>query len=293
MLLKYRGRVVTEADAAFIRNLIADHPSASRRRLSELLCEVWDWRQPNGTLRAMVCRGLMLALHRAGHIQLPPPRSSPVNPLVQRRKPAPPEDVDQTPIEGTLSCLRPLEIRLVRGAPLEPFFNSLIERHHYLGYTHPVGERLKYMVYSNERPVACFAWSSAPRHLGCRDRFIGWPPQTRRNNIHLVAYNPRYLILPWVRVRYLASHLLSRMARRLSDDWQSVYGHPICFLETFVDPALYRGTCYRAAGWQCLGVTTGRGKDDQTKKPNRSVKEVWGFPLGKRFRERLIREDHR
>jgi hypothetical protein len=135
--------------------------------------------------------------------------------------------------------------------------------------------------------LACLAWSSAPRHLGPRDRFIGWSPAARRRNIHLLAYNTRFLILPWVEVPHLASHILARMARRLPQEWQRMYGHPVYYLETFIDPARFRGTCYRAANWIRLGLTTGRGKDAPTSKPTRPVKEVLGLPLTKRFRAEL------
>ena len=157
----------------------------------------------------------------------------------------------------------------------------------YLGYTHPVGEQLKYLVYVAARPVACFAWSSAPRHLGPRDRHIGWTGAARRRNIHLVAYNPRFLILPWVEVPHLASHLLGRMARMLPGEWERVYGHPVYFAETFVDRPRFAGTCYRAANWVFLGRTTGRGKASQSKRPNRSLKDVLGYALVSDFRQRL------
>jgi hypothetical protein len=280
--------VVTEADVAFIRALIAEHPTASRWALSKLLCEAWHWVQPNGALRDMVCRGLMLELHRGGHIELPPLRRLNPNPLVARRKP-PPVKVDITPLRGRLRGFRPLEFRQVRRTKEEATFNALIEEHHYLGYTQPVGEHLKFLVYSRDRLLACLAWSSAPRHLGPRDRFIGWSQEARRSNIRMIAYNPRFLILPWVEVPHLASHILGRMARMLPDEWQRVYGHGLAFLETFVDPTLYRGTCYRAANWVFLGRTTGRGKDDLTHKPNRPIKDVLGYPLSRRFREMLCR----
>lgn len=283
---KYRGRVVTEADAAFIRELIAQNPTASRRALSKLLCEAWNWVQPNGALCDMVCRGFMLALHRAGQIELPPVRWVNPNPLAARRRPRP-VTVDTTPLRGRLSDFQPLEFRQVRRTKEEATFNGLIEEHHYLGYTQPVGEHLKYMVYSGDQLLACLAWSSAPRHLGPRDRFIGWPAEARRRNIRFVAYNPRYLILPWVQIPHLASHVLGRMARRLPADWARLYGHPVYFLETFIDPQRFRGTCYRAANWVYLGRTTGRGKDDHTYKPNRSIKEILGYPLSRRFREWL------
>ena len=128
-------------------------------------------------------------------------------------------------------------------------------------------------------------WSSAPRHLGSRDRFIGWEPEARLRNIRFIAYNTRFLILPWVEVENLASYILGRMARKLSRDWERIYGHPIYFLETFIDPERFHGTCYKAANWIVPGRTTGRGKDSMSKRPNRPIKEVLGYPLTKHFRE--------
>lgn len=288
--ISYRGRVVTDVDIIFINQLIADNPASSRRDLSKKLCEAWNWRQANGALRDMVCRSLMLQLHRAGHIELPPVRWVNPNPLArrgaERRKPIP-ALVDATPLCSSLAAIRPLEFRQVRRTWEEPLFNSLLDRYHYLGYTQPVGEHLKYLVYALGRPIACLAWSSAPRHLGPRDRFIGWSAEARRKNIRFLAYNTRFLILPFVEVEHLASHILGRMARLLAEDWNHTYGHPVHYLETFVDPERFRGTCYRAANWKVLGRTTGRGKDDQTKKPNRSIKEVLGYPLTQDFRQRL------
>jgi hypothetical protein len=287
-VLRHRGRVVTDADVAFIRELIADHPGASRRALSQKLCAAWDWRQSNGALRDMVCRGLMLALHRAGHIQLPDRTQSPPNPFLQRSRPAL-VDIDSTPLHCSLAELGPVVVRQVRRTQEEQLCCGLIETHHYLRYTQPVGEHLKYLVYAQERPVACFTWSSAPRHLGPRDRFIGWPLAARRQNLRLLAYNSRFLILPWVKVPHLASHLLGYMARHLSRDWELLYDHPIYFVETFVDPERNKGTCYRAANWVVLGMTTGRGKDAPTWEQNRSKKQVLGLPLVRDFRQRLAR----
>ncbi len=285
-LLTYRGQRVTAEDAAFIRQLIEKNPGDSRWVLSRKLCQAWGWRQSNGALRDMVCRGLMLALDRAGHIQLPARRRTPLNPLVQRQKPVP-LAIDSHPLQGPLSQILPLEIQQVRRTPLEKLCNSLIDQYHYLGYVQPVGEHLKYLVSFQQRPVAGLIFSSAPRHIGCRDRFIGWTPQVRRKNIHLLAYQSRFLILPWVRVAHLASHLLGRLSKVLAGDWQRVYQHPVYFLETFVDLERFRGTCYQAANWIYLGQTTGRGKDDQTHRPNRSRKAVFGYPLCRDFRRRL------
>jgi Domain of unknown function (DUF4338) len=283
---KYRGRVITTEDIAFIRRLISENAGASRRALSAKLCDAWQWKQANGIPREMVCRGLMLMLHRAGEIELPPVRQTSLNPLVRPQRPAP-VLIDTTPVRGPLTQIQPLEFQQVRRTADEPLFNSLIEQHHYLGYEQPVGEHLKYLAWGQGRPIACLAWSSAPRHLGSRDRFIGWSAEARRRNIRFLAYNTRFLILPWVQVEHLASHILGRMTKRLSQDWEGVYGHPIYFLETFIDPERFRGTCYRAANWVLLGRTTGRGKDDQTNRPNRSIKEVLGYPLTRRFRQLL------
>jgi hypothetical protein len=285
---RYRGRVVTADDVASIRQLIAENPGTSRRRLSEKLCEAWQWKQANGALRDMVCRGLLLMLHRAGEIELPPIRFQTLNPFVRRAHPAP-MLIDTTPIASALKQLQSIELQQVRRTGDEPLFNSLMEQHHYLKYEQPVGEHLKYLAWAQGRPIACLAWSSAPRHLGGRDRYIGWSAEARRRNIRFIAYNTRFLILPWVRVPHLASHLLGRMVAILSDDWDRMYGHPIYFAETFIDPGRFRGTCYRAANWRLLGLTTGRGKNDQTNKPNRPIKEILGLPLTPRFREHLTR----
>ena len=288
MLLRYRGRAVTHADVAFMRELVTRHPDASRRQLSQHVCTAWGWVQPNGRPRDMVCRGLMLALARAGYLALPPVRRRPRNPLARRARPRP-VAVDRTPLRTSLRDLGPLGFHQVRRTGAEPLFNSLLEGHHYLGYTQPVGEHLKFLVAAGARPIACFAWSSAPRHLGPRDRYLGWSAVARRQNVRFVAYNSRYLILPWVEVPHLASHLLGQMVRRLSAEWERVYGHPVYFAETFVDPHRFRGTCYRAANWIVLGRTTGRGKADPTHRPNRPVKDVLGYPLVKDFRARLTR----
>jgi len=287
-VLSYRGRQVTEAEVEFLRTWIAAHPQASRRALSQQVCAAWNWVQPNGRPRDMVCRGLMLMLHRAGHLTLPPVRMVAQNPLARRQAPAVAE-IDDTAVCGSLAGLGPLVFRQVRRTDDEPRFNSLIRTHHYLGYSQPVGEHLKFLVYADSRPVAGFAWSSAPRHLGPRDRFIGWSAEARRQNIRFVAYNSRFLILPWVAVPHLASHLLGRMVRMLAQEWERVYSHPVYLAETFVDRTRWRGTCYRAANWTWVGETTGRGKADQTHRANRSRKDVLVYPLTKPFRTRLTR----
>src|SRR5208283_821632 len=238
-------------------------------------------------LRDVVCRGLLLLLERAGEIALPPVRRLIQGQCRNTRLRPEPFLIDTTPLAMPLSALGGIEMQPVRRTADEPLFNGLMEEYHYLGYEQPVGEHLKYLVWAQGRPVACVAWSSAPRHIGARDRYIGWTAEARRSNIRFIAYNTRFLILPWVRVEHLASHILGRMVVRVSEDWQQIYSHPIYFLETFVDPERFRGTCYRAANWIFLGKTTGRGKQSNSYVPNRSIKEVLGYPLIRQFRERL------
>jgi len=289
VLLSFRGRQIHQADVTFLRELIAHNPGLSRRQLSVKVCEAWQWVQPNGQPRDMVCRGLLLALHRAGHIELPAKRHSPPNNAIAHRRVAALAPGDTTPIQGVLASLGPLEIRLVRRAEGEALFAHLLSRYHYLGYSRPVGEHLKYLVLAAGRPVACLGWSSAPRQLNLRDQFVGAPKQAYRHNLHLIAYNSRYLILPWVKVPHLASHLLGRILRRISSDWQTLYHHPVHLLESFVDIQRFRGTCYRAANWTCVGRSGGRGTKSKTGDQT-SIKELWVYPLGRHFRERLLQK---
>ncbi len=213
--LTFRGREITTKDVTFIADLIARHPGVSRRKLSSLLCEAWDWRQDNGQLRDMVCRSLMLQLHREGLIQLPEVKCRPNNPMVSRKRPEKLTDMDESPIECSLKELGGLEVRIVSGTKEEVLFNRLIETYHYLGYAHPVGETLKVMVFAGDRPVACMTWCSGARRLGLRDRHIGWDIEARTRHLNLIAYNTRYLIVPWVRVPHMASHLLGRFAKEI------------------------------------------------------------------------------
>jgi hypothetical protein len=284
--IRYRGRQATREELAFIRQLIAANPNDSRRALSVKLCRALNWVQPNGSPRDMVCRGYMLALHRAGLIRLPAKKCSPPNPLVQRKKPVE-IDIDQKPIVTALKDIRPLQLRQVRRSGLEKLYNALIQAYHYLGYCQPVGEHLKYIVFAGQRPIGCLAWSSAARHIGCRDRFIGWSAESRRKHLHLIAYNTRFLILPWVRVRYLASHILAQMVKVVPLDWHQMYNHGVYYLETFVDKERFAGSCYKAANWIYLGDTTGRGKNAPSRKVTRSIKAVFGYPLTSDFRRHL------
>ena len=178
-----------------------DHPELSRWKLSRELCEAWQWKQANGALRDMVCRGLLLMLHRAGEIELPPVKRVVRNRIAERQKPEP-VIPDNRPVRGPLASITPLEFVQVRRTPEEALFNSLMEQYHYLGYEQPIGEHLKYLVKADGQVIACLAWQSAPRHLKVRDRYLEWSDEARERNVHLLAYNTRFLILPWVQVEH-------------------------------------------------------------------------------------------
>jgi hypothetical protein len=285
--IRYRGKVFGSREIDEIREVIATHRERSRWFISRELCRKWDWTQPNGVLKDMICRGLLVRLEAQGLIELPPRGKIPPYHLSPHKKPATVQ-VDQTSMEGKLSDLRPIELLQVRRTPLEKLYNSLIEQYHYLRYTRPVGEHLEYLALAQGRVVACLGWCSAPRHIGCRDRYLGWTREQRVKNLCRIVVNTRFLILPWVKVPHLASHLLGLMARRIPRDWQTIYHHEVVWLETFVDPERgFLGTCYKAANWIFLGQTTGRGKNDQTRRPNRSLKDVLGYPLKRDFRGAL------
>ncbi|MDX2513390.1 MAG: DUF4338 domain-containing protein, partial [Desulfobacterales bacterium] len=284
--ITYRRRSVSKQDIKNINEIIDAHPGKSRRFISQEVCRAWDWRQPNGVLKDMVCRSLLLILDSEGFIKLPPRKFTPPNPLANRKKPSCVE-VDQTSIQGPLADLLPIKLVPIRKTRFEKIFNGLVSEHHYLGYTQPVGEHLKYIAFSNDRPIACLSWGSAPWYIGVRDRFIAWSKKIRENNLHLIANNLRFLIMPWVEVSCLASYLLALNRHCLSQDWQDLYGHPVYRIETFVDTEKYRGTCYKADNWICVGQTTGQGKLSKSRQPLLSKKAVYVYPMTKNFRREL------
>jgi hypothetical protein len=286
VIFTYRKKAITQDDIAFISQVIKEHWDDGRTAISRILCEAWDWRQANGYLKDGICRGLLLKLEQEQRITLPP-RIIFNNTSRNKKSRQPTLDFCPTPISATLRDLGPIELRQVRRTPEEKLFNSLIRQYHYLGYTQPVGEHLKYLAYAAGRVVACLAFASAPYAIDCRDTYLGWSAEARERNRNLLAYNSRFLILPWVTVPHLASHLLGRIARIISEDWQQLYHHPILWLETFIDTERFTGTCYRAANWTLLGLTSGRGKYNQTRKKLTSIKAMYGYPLCCNYRQRL------
>lgn len=285
--LTTRKRTITQHDLPEIEATIRDNWSRGRKQISRVLCRQWNWVQPNGELRDMACRELLLTLERRGLVRLPPPLTCANN--HKRNRTIARVPIDQRPLRGALADLPAPTLQLVRNTTLEPLYNSLIQEHHYLGYRQIVGAHLKYIAFLADRPVACLGWGSAAWKVQARDSFIGWDTPTRKNNLHLVVNNTRFLLLPWVDVKCLASKVLALCIRRISSDWCDIYHHPVHLLETFVEKDRFRGTCYKAANWTLAGETKGIAKRGHKHLAHGRIKEVYLYPLGRKFREELCR----
>lgn len=274
-----------------INNIIAEHPDWHRTKISQHLCELWDWRMPNGQVKDISCRDMLRALDKAGKIILPKP--------IKKGSYTPSKNKylqaflhDETPVETKLSSLQPLRVELVVEKWQVDEFKSYIEQFHYLGFDRTVGENMKYMVFSaDNRLLACLLFGSAAWSCRDRDNYIGWDKQSHRQNLQEVTNNVRFLVLPWIRVNHLASHILALISHRISSDWEKKYGHPIYCLETFVECDRFKGTCYKAANWVNIGKTTGRGRDDIDKTASLPIKDIYLLPLHKKYRQLLGRKD--
>ena len=286
-----QGRSITPADVELIRRLMGENPSWGRSCLSLDLCRRWEWCRADGQPKDMACRTLLLKLEQAGHILLPPRQARPPNAARNRSIPYVPHDTGE--ICGRLKTLLPLQIMAV-SAPSSAgaLFKCLVSRYHYLGLKNTVGENMKYLVADRQgRPLACLLFGSAAWKTGPRDTFIGWDRRARESNLQLLTNNTRFLILPWVTVPHLASHILARVTRRVCGDWTAKYGHPVYLLETFVDRQRFRGTCYQAANWVLVGQTQGRTRSDWEHSIQAPVKDLYLYPLSKHFRKELCRVD--
>jgi len=280
-----RKRTITNTDIVQIQATVNEHWTKGRKHISKVICRQWKWFQPNGRLKDMACRELLLTLSRKGLITLPPRLSSASN--EKRNRTIPVVNIDQSPLQDTPANLRVVDLKLVRNTKLEPLYNSLIHQHHYLGYRQIVGNHLKYIAFINDRPVACLGWGSAAWKVKSRDTFIGWQPKTRRDNLHFVANNTRFLILPWISIKCLASKILALNVRRISDDWLNTYHFPLYLLETFIEKNRFKGTCYKAANWSRVGQTQGTAKKGHMHYQHGNIKDVYLYPLRKDFRKKL------
>lgn len=281
-----QGRSITCSDIDLIRSLLRQNPSWSRRRLSQDLCRRWQWYNGKGQIKDMACRSLLVKLEDMGEIRLPARRGGRPNHRGYRIVEI---AHDRRPIECDLKALQPVRIEPLRaGDNRLSLFKFLLHRYHYLGFRTSVGENVKYMVYDRHgRVLACMLFGSAAWKARDRDSFIGWDAGGRKRNLFLLTNNTRFLVLPWVRVKNLASHILGKVCARVTADWIEKYGHPIHLLETFVLRDKFRGTCYRAAGWIHAGATVGRSRNDRNQMLSVPVKDIFLYPLCADFRGRL------
>ena len=287
LVMVIQGRRVSGADIGLIRSLLAEHPAWGRTRVSEELCRLWDWLNAQGHLKDMAARTLLLKLERSGHIRLPPRQRPSSNAFRNRCVPVVAHATE--PIGGALRDLRPLSVTVVApGSADLRLFNGLLARYPYLGHRNTVGENLRYLIRDRmDRPVACALFGSAAWKCADRDAFLGWDRATRERNLQRLTNNTRFLVLPWVVVAHLASHVLGLIAHRIRADWQAKYGHPVHALETFVDRDRFKGTCYQAANGRRLGATRGRTRNDREHCIRATVKDVYLYPLVADFRREL------
>jgi len=277
----YCGREFSAEDIQAIRNLIEHHPGMRRAALSRKLCELLDWTQPNGQLKDMSCRVALLRMQADGLITLPPSRmrrarSRPHFPPTAATEP-------QATLQRPVHELPPLTLRPLTHTAASRLWNEYIQRYHYLGYTPLSGSQLRYNVFAGDQLVALLSFGASAWKLASRERFIGWQEPQRRKNLQLVVNNARFLILPWIQSKGLASKILALAARQLPHDWHHRYGYRPVLLETFVESPRHRGTCYKAANWIHVGQTTGRGKKCPVHEAIVPVKDIWLYPLRQDF----------
>ncbi len=285
--LQIQGRILYQSDLKLIQNLIADNRQWNRTRISKELCRIWDWRMANGRLKDMSCRALLLKLHRQGVIHLPTARHCGRNHL--RNKNTIQVDHSILAIETELKNILPVSIRVIKDHKELAVFRTFIANYHYLGYKGTVGEHIKYLIYNkNQQPLAALLFGAAAWQIAPRDNFIGWDNKTRKRNLPFIINNMRFLILPWVCVPNLASHILSKISRRISQDWMDKYKHPIYMLETFVRKDRFAGTCYKAANWIFVGKTKGRTRNDRHNSITAPIKDIYLYPLSKNFSNYLL-----
>lgn len=278
---------ITEVEIALINELIANNPTWGRTRLSKELCLIWNWCDHNGNSKDISCRDMLRKLNAKERICLPKTQK-------KGRQPGTRDIInlqihDTSEITCSIKDILPVRIEIVKPRTQQANeFKSLIEQYHYLGFNMTISENLKYIIYSRQgKLLACLLFGSSAWACAPRDTFIGWSPAARKANIDHTTNNSRFLILPWVRIPHLASHILGRVCRRISTDWQEKYGHPIYLLETFVEQNRFKGTCYKASNWINVGETSGRSRNDRHRNLQVPIKDIYLFPLSAGFREVL------
>ncbi len=284
--LRYCGRPFSREEIEHIRRLIAAGPKPNRAQLSRSVCEALNWLRPNGTLKDMSCRVAMLRMEKDGLIKLPLPQNGNGNGSPRPRLSD--ASAPRQPITDAAGRLGKLQLRPVSTPQQSALWNELIQRHHYLGYRPLPGAQIRYLIFSaSSQLLAALGFGAAAWKVAPRDHFIGWTPEQRAQNLHLVVNNARFLILPWVTSRNLASKILALAAKRIPNDWHARYQYTPVLLETFVERQRFTGTCYRAANWRHIGQTQGRGKLDRHHQYAAPVKNIYLYPLHKHFRQTL------
>ena len=284
-MTRYCGRDFGEQDLALIRQLISDDPSANRAELSRLTCQALHWYKIDGGLKEMSCRVAMLRMQDDGYIKLPLPkhRYRPAN-IVQFTSTTDSESEIITPVHA----LPPVQLHIVAGNQQSRLWNEYIHRYHYLGYKPLPGAQLRYFIISDNKIIALLGFGASAWQCAPRDKYIGWTHDQRKNKLQYIVNNARFLILPWVKSKNLASKILSLACQRLADDWNERYGYSPVLLETFIENDRFQGTCYKAANWVSVGQTKGRGKLGRSGKISVPIKNMWLYPLVRNFRQVLI-----
>jgi hypothetical protein len=288
--LAFCGRVFTAGEIDLVRQIVSDFPRLSQHELAHTVCELLEWRRPNGGLKSPECVDLLDRLRERGRIPALPTLRKTKSRGAHRTVLEPASD-PQPPASGPLSQYQPVHLELVTTLAQRRLFQQYLQRYHPLGYRVPYGAQLRYLIRSQPRQLllGCLLFTSAAWKMAPRDAWIGWSDAARRSNLPRVVNNGRFLIFPWVKIPHLASHVLARASRQLPGDWQAAYAVRPVLLETLVDRAQYAGTSYRAANWICVGQTQGRGRMDRTHQAARSIKDIWLYPLARNWREPLCR----
>lgn len=287
-----QGRRIPQSDLCWLRHLVVQHSDWSRHKITQHICRHWGWQTHTGQLKTFAARSMIDKLEQRGLLHLPPIRVTfrrNIRPPFRKGFIAP----EATPIEASLKNLTPLSIHIPTPNSYEDScVGYYLNQHHYLGFNRTVGENIKYLVQNRSgHPIACLLFGSAAWTIAPRDTFVGWEPATRKDNINFMTNNTRFLILPWVRVPHLASHILGRVMRRIRQDWIDQYGHPVHMVETFVERDRFKGICYKAANWLHVGQTQGRSRQDRANDRCGPVKEIYLYPLIRNFRQALCRSN--
>ena len=279
---RYCGRDFSPEDLQAIVSTIGLNPTVKRTPLSRLVCEQLNWRRPDGRLREMSCRVAMLRMQADGLITLPASQI----PKLRRRAQftATPATDEQPLLVAAVHALPTLKLSIVEGrGAASRLWNEYVARYHYLGYTPMSGSQIRYSVHAGDRLVALLSFGASAWKLADRERFIGWSHEQRQRNLQLIVNNARFLILPWIQSKGLASKILALAARRLPVDWVQRYGYRPVLLETFVESPRHKGICYKAANWQLVGRTVGRGKKSTAHQQVLPTKDIWLYPLRRDF----------